>query len=74
MERLTALLELLQGYDSSADDALNALLEKTAGTALGPALQRMKKPIGQYDFDSAMELLKPIMEKYSEAGEAESDA
>jgi PAS domain S-box-containing protein len=74
VERLTALLELLQGYDSSADDALNALLEKTAGTALGPALQRMKKPIGQYDFDSAMELLKPIMEKYSEAGEAESDA
>jgi PAS domain S-box-containing protein len=73
-ERLNALLELLEGYDSSADDALNALLEQTAGTALEPELQRMKKPIGQYEFDAAMDLLKPILEQYSESGEAESDA
>ena len=72
--QLSELRELLEGYDSSAEEALNALLEQTAGTTLGSELQRMKKPIGQYDFDAAGELLKPILEQHSASGEAESDA
>ena len=73
-DRLHHLRDLLEGYDSSADDALDALLEKVAGTALAPELQRMKKPIGQYDFDAAADLLKPILEQYSESEGPKPDA
>ena len=72
-DRLNELRELIEGYDSSADEMLNALLKQTAGTALGRELQRLKKPLAEYDFDAAADLLKPIWEQYSASGKAGSD-
>jgi signal transduction histidine kinase/CheY-like chemotaxis protein len=73
-DRLQHLRELLQAYDSSADEALHDMLDQCAGTDLEPELQRMEKPIGNYDFDAAVDLLEPIVQQYSSSGEAESDA
>ena len=60
--QLKALLGLLEEYDSAAEDTLLELLAQVRGTETGAFLESLKKPIGAYDFESAAESLKSIIE------------
>jgi HPt (histidine-containing phosphotransfer) domain-containing protein len=62
-EQLKALLELLEDYDSAAEDKLFEILEQVRGSELEGTLAALQKPIGQYDLEAAAEALKPIIEE-----------
>jgi polar amino acid transport system substrate-binding protein len=62
-EQLKALLELLEDYDSAAEDKLFEILEQVRGSEFEGTLAALQKPIGQYDLEAAAEALKPIIEE-----------
>jgi signal transduction histidine kinase/DNA-binding response OmpR family regulator len=72
IEQLRALLDLLDEYDSAAEDKSLDILEQVRGTALERSLTDLRNTIGQYDFEAAAEALNPIIaeaEKLSGADE-----
>jgi PAS domain S-box-containing protein len=62
VSRLEALLEKLDEYDSSAEDDLMEILARISGTETHASLQGIKKTLSDYDFEGAIELLKPVIE------------
>ena len=60
-QQLQDLLELLEEYDSAAEDKLLEILQQVGGTEAGASLEKLKKPIGAYDFESAAETLNSII-------------
>jgi polar amino acid transport system substrate-binding protein len=61
-EQLKSLMELLQDYDSAAEDKLFDILEQVRGNEIEGALKALQKPIGQYDLEAAAEALRPIID------------
>ena len=61
---LHALMNLLEEDDSEAEESLEEIIPKLLGTTLQPALQALHKQVSQYDFESAVESLKSIIEEY----------
>ena len=61
-EQLQALLVLLEEYDSAAEDKLLELLQQLEGTDASRPMQALRNPIGAYDFETAAEDLKSIIE------------
>jgi signal transduction histidine kinase/CheY-like chemotaxis protein/HPt (histidine-containing phosphotransfer) domain-containing protein len=61
-KQLRALLELLEEYDSAAEDKLQDILSQAANTAASDSLQVLQRPIGQYDFETAANELASIIE------------
>ena len=61
LPRLQELLEKLEEYDSEAEDVLFAILDEVKGSGVHAMLQGVKKHIGQYDMEAAVEELGPIM-------------
>ena len=64
-ERLNALLDKLDEYDTEAEDLVDEIIGQVKGTEVHDALLSLRKRVGQYDFEAAAEELKPIIEKYS---------
>jgi CheY-like chemotaxis protein len=64
-EQLSALLDKLDEYDTESEDLVDEILEQVKGTEVHDALLSLRKRVGQYDFEGAVEELKPIIEKYS---------
>ena len=64
-ERLRALLEKLEEYDSEAEDLVFDIMDLVKNTDIYDSLAALEKRVGQYDFETAAEELKPIIEKYS---------
>ncbi len=64
-ERLKALLAKLEEYDSEAEDLVFEMMDLVKGTEIYDALLSLKKLVGQYDFETAAEELKPLIEKFS---------
>jgi two-component system sensor histidine kinase/response regulator len=63
--RLNALLAKLEEYDSEAEDLVFELTDLAKGTEIHDSLLSLKKLVGQYDFETAVEELNPIIDKYS---------
>jgi PAS domain S-box-containing protein len=61
-EQLKSLMELLQEYDSAAEDKLLHILEQVRGSEIEGTLKALQKPIGQYDLEAAAEALRPIID------------
>jgi len=55
---LDQLEALLRDSDVEAADLLDDIVEQARGTALGFALQRVAKAVGDFDFDAALEALQ----------------
>jgi two-component system sensor histidine kinase/response regulator len=66
-ELLQALLAKLDEYDTEAEDLVDEILAQVKGTEIHDALVTLRKRIGQYDFEGAVEELKPIIDKHSSA-------
>jgi PAS domain S-box-containing protein len=64
-ERLQALLAKVEDYDTEAEELLDELIAKTRGTEVFDPLMSVRKRVGQYDFESAAEELKQILDEYS---------
>jgi polar amino acid transport system substrate-binding protein len=64
-EKLRALLDKLDEYDTEAEDLIDEIIGQVKGTEIHDALLSLRKRVGQYDFEAAAEELKPIIEKYS---------
>jgi len=64
-EKLRALLDKLDEYDTEAEDLIDKIIGQVKGTEIHEALLSLRKQVGQYDFEAAAEELKPIIEKYS---------
>jgi hypothetical protein len=64
-EKLRALLDKLDEYDTEAEDLIDEIIGQVKGTAIHDSLLSLRKRVGQYDFEAAAEELKPIIEKYS---------
>jgi len=64
-DRLRALLAKLEDYDTEAEELLDELIAQTKGTELHDSLMSVRKRVGQYDFESAVDELKPVIDKHS---------
>jgi polar amino acid transport system substrate-binding protein len=64
-EKLRALLDKLDEYDTEAEDLIDEIIGQVKGTEIHDSLLSLRKRVGQYDFEAAAEELKPIIEKYS---------
>jgi HPt (histidine-containing phosphotransfer) domain-containing protein len=64
-ERMRALLDRLDEYDSEAEDLVNEIIDQVKGTEIHDALLSLRKRVGQYDFEAAAEDLKLIISEYS---------
>jgi polar amino acid transport system substrate-binding protein len=64
-QMLNALLDKLEEYDSEAEDLVAEIMDQVKGTEIFESLAALKKRVGQYDFETATEDLKPLIEKYS---------
>ncbi len=64
-QSLRTLLDKLEDYDSTAEDALFAILETVAGTAVYDTLLGIKKHIAKYDMEAAADALRPLIEEVS---------
>jgi CheY-like chemotaxis protein/two-component sensor histidine kinase len=72
--RLNALMVKLEEYDSEAEDLLFAILDDVQGTPVHAMLQGVKKQIGQYDMEAAVEVLGPLIAEIAGlAGESSAD-
>jgi PAS domain S-box-containing protein len=60
-QQLNDLLELLEGYDSAAEDKLFAILQQAKGSDAGSSLEPLRTSISAYDFETAAEELKSII-------------
>ena len=60
-QQLGDLLNLLEGYDSAAEDKLFAILQQAKGTDAGSSLEPLRTSISAYDFETATEELKSII-------------
>ena len=69
-KQLGELLALLEEYDSAAEDKLLELLQAVAGLPAEQMLKSLRKPIGQYDFETAAEALGAMIDELT--GEADS--
>ncbi|NCF27042.1 MAG: response regulator [Gammaproteobacteria bacterium] len=67
--RLQGLLEKLEQYDSEADDVLEEILGRVAGTPLADPLRALKKRVGEYDFEGAAEDLKQLVASLDESAD-----
>jgi CheY-like chemotaxis protein len=62
---LKILLEKLEDYDSTAEDALLDILETVDGTPVYDTLLGIKKHIAKYDMEAAADALRPVIEEVS---------
>jgi len=62
-EQLEILQDKLEQYDSETEDTLDAILTVATGTQHQGALEALRKPIGQYDFEGAVVQLKDILKQ-----------
>ena len=60
-QQLEDLLELLEDYDSAAEDKLFTILQQAKGTDAGSSLETLRTSISDYDFETAAEELKAII-------------
>jgi len=58
--KLDALNEQIDNFDSSVVETLDSLLEFTLNESVYNALEDMREPLNQYDFDAAAEQLSKI--------------
>jgi CheY-like chemotaxis protein len=61
-EQLRGLLETIEDYDSASDDLLLHILNQVEGSDLHAKLTELRKPLDQYDFEAAADLLRPLIE------------
>jgi CheY-like chemotaxis protein len=66
-EQLQAVLAKLEEYDSDAGDLLDSIAAGVRGTPASASLDALKKTVGQYDFENAVEQIKDIMSEYTPA-------
>jgi CheY-like chemotaxis protein len=64
-EKLQALLSKLEDYDTEAEELLDELIAQTKGTGVFDSLMSVRKQVGQYDFETAADELKPIIDEHS---------
>ena len=64
-DQLQTLLGKLEEYDSEAADLLDDISGQVMGTPASAPLQALKKAVGQYDFDGAVDQVKDIINKYT---------
>jgi PAS domain S-box-containing protein len=55
----------LEGFDAEADDALDDILEKVAGTAVSAPLKGLKRHVGKYDFETAITELDALINEFN---------
>ena len=63
---LKELAERIANYDSTAEDAVDALLEKIVDPDLRASLGRLRGKLGDYDFDAAASIVSEIMQRYND--------
>jgi CheY-like chemotaxis protein len=71
LQRLEALLEKLEDYDSAAEEDILDILDLVRGTAVHETLTGVRNKITQYDLEGAAEDLKPIMEEMESSGDTD---
>ena len=71
LQRLEALLEKLEDYDSAAEEDILDILDLVRGTAIHEMLTGIRNKITQYDLEGAAEDLKPIMEEIKSTGDTD---
>jgi CheY-like chemotaxis protein len=64
-KQLEVLNNLLDEYDTEAEDRLDSLLEQLKGTALYDELNNIRLRLDQYDFEGAVEALEPLLEQHA---------
>jgi len=62
-EELESIVKYVEDYDSSAEEAVEALLEKVDDPKLRTSLDQLKHHLGAYDFDSAMAHLAKMLKR-----------
>ena len=62
-----AVLAKLEEYDSDAGDLLDSIAASVRGTPASAPLEALKKTVGQYDFENAVEQIKDIISEYTPA-------
>ncbi|MES9937150.1 MAG: transporter substrate-binding domain-containing protein [Sedimenticola sp.] len=62
-DRLRQLAEHIENYDSTAEEAVDELLEMIHDTDLRSSLGQLHDLLGEYDFDSAASLIKEIIQQ-----------
>ena len=63
---LKELVERIENYDSTAEDAVDALLEKIVDPDFRASLSRLRGKLGDYDFDAAESIVSEIMKRYND--------
>ncbi len=61
--KLTALKNLLENYDSEAEDLLDEIISQSGRSKLSTDLSLMQKSLKMFDFDGASEILQQILTK-----------
>jgi CheY-like chemotaxis protein len=64
-DRLKALLAKLEDYDTESEELLDELIAQVKGTDVYESLMSVRKRVGQYDFETAADELKPIIDAHS---------
>ena len=64
-EKLQALLAKLEDYDTESEELLDELIAQVKGTDVYDSLISVRKRVGQYDFETAVDELKPIIDAHS---------
>jgi HPt (histidine-containing phosphotransfer) domain-containing protein len=64
-DRLKALQAKLEDYDTESEELLDELIAQVKGTDVYDSLMSVRKRVGQYDFETAADELKPIIDAHS---------
>lgn len=63
-QELKKIGDLIEDYDSTAEDAVEELLERVDETKIRASLGQLQRHLGNYDFDAAKLLLEEIIENH----------
>ena len=55
----------LEDYDTESEELLDELIAQVKGTDVYDVLMSIRKRVGQYDFETAADELKPIIDAHA---------
>jgi len=64
-DRLQELQTKLEDYDTESEELLDELIAQVKGTEVYDSLMSVRKRVGQYDFETAADELKPIIDAHA---------
>jgi polar amino acid transport system substrate-binding protein len=64
-DRLQELQTKLEDYDTESEELLDELIAQVKGTDVYDVLMSIRKRVGQYDFETAADELKPIIDAHA---------